>query len=40
MIYNKPKILAENKKLGSFAAGCNQSGTGSDLWCNECQRAK
>ncbi len=40
MSYSKPKILAENKAQGSFAAGCPAKDMGYDSTCRRCDRAK
>lgn len=37
MSYSKPKILAENKAQGSFAAGCPNTIKGGSF-CHICER--
>jgi len=40
MAYTKPKVLAQNSKQGSFAAGCPEKGTGASQDCKRCERTK
>lgn len=38
MAYKKPRLIAKNKPIGSFAAGCPAEDYGGDTWCKECER--
>jgi hypothetical protein len=38
MAYNKPVVLAQNGKQGSFAAGCPSDKANSSLMCKNCER--
>lgn len=38
MKYTKPVVLAQNKKAGSYAAGCPANGTGINHVCRRCER--
>lgn len=41
MSYSKPRMIAENKAMGSFAAGCppkDQSLLGIETYCRQCER--
>lgn len=40
MKYTKPVVLAQNKKTGSYAAGCPAQGMGSDHNCRKCDRTR
>lgn len=40
MKYSKPKVVAQNKTEGSYAAGCPEKGYGGESWCKQCDRAK
>ncbi len=40
MKYAKPAVLAQNKKAGSYAAGCPANYSGYELGCHSCDRAK
>lgn len=40
MKYSKPKVIAQNKTEGSYAAGCPADSFGSDSSCRRCDRAK
>jgi hypothetical protein len=40
MAYNKPVVLAQNGKQGSFAAGCPEKGTHFDYICKMCERTQ
>jgi len=40
MAYNKPVVLAQNGKQGSFAAGCPTGGTNNAINCKKCERTK
>lgn len=38
MAYNKPVVLAQNGKQGSFAAGCPAQNAASSNMCKNCER--
>ena len=40
MKYTKPVVLAQNKKAGSYAAGCPADKNGYDWRCRACDRVK
>lgn len=40
MSYKKPTIIAQNKKSGSYAAGCPEKDLGSDYSCKTCERTR
>lgn len=39
MKYSKPKVVAQNKTEGSYAAGCPTSHKGSGKSCSACEIA-
>lgn len=39
MKYSKPKVVAQNKTEGSYAAGCPAKGYGGSGICRSCDRA-
>ena len=40
MKYSKPKVVAQNKTEGSYAAGCPANSYGGPSRCKECDRAQ
>ena len=40
MKYSKPKIIAQNKTTGSYAAGCPAKNMGGPSICKNCERTK
>lgn len=40
MKYSKPKIIAQNKTTGSYAAGCPAKNCGGTYSCKQCDRAR
>ena len=40
MKYSKPKIIAQNKTTGSYAAGCPADKNGFEWRCRNCDRVK
>ena len=40
MAYSKPKVLAQNGKQGSFAAGCPAKDTSFITSCKDCERTR
>ena len=38
MKYTKPVVIAQNKKSGSYVAGCPANGTGNSARCKNCER--
>ena len=39
MKYTKPVVIAQNKKSGSYAAGCPANFMGLEATCRRCDRA-
>ena len=40
MKYSKPKVVAQNKTEGSYAAGCTARNNGYEPNCRNCDRAR
>ncbi len=40
MKYTKPVVIAQNKKSGSYAAGCPANYYGTPIACRNCDRAQ
>ncbi len=40
MKYSKPKIIAQNKTTGSYAAGCPAKNMGGTYSCRTCDRTR
>ena len=40
MKYTKPVVIAQNKKSGSYAAGCPSRLNGVESFCRRCDRAE
>ncbi len=40
MKYTKPVVVAQNKKSGSYAAGCPANRNGISWQCRDCDRAQ
>ena len=40
MKYSKPKVVAQNKTEGSYAAGCSANNKSNQLPCGDCERRK
>ena len=40
MKYTKPVVVAQNRKTGSYAAGCPANEYGTEFICRKCDRTK